>query len=75
MFKTFSFGIISVRQVPTFPIFFFYFIYLFCISNPTLITDGIFTHHLFNTAALSLWQAGCEPRVAWKHMWDEIGDK
>ena len=23
---------------------------------------------------LSLWKAGCEPCVAWKHMWDEIGD-
>lgn len=30
--------------------------------------------HLFNSAMLSLWKAGSEPCVAWKHMWDEIGD-
>lgn len=24
---------------------------------------------------LSLWKAGCEQCIGWKHMWDEIGDE
>lgn len=44
------------------------------VSEPILITERTFIPHLFNSATLSLWKADCEPRVALKHMWDEIGD-
>lgn len=45
------------------------------VYEPILITERTFIHHLFNSAMLSLWKTGCEPCVAWKHMWDEIGDE
>lgn len=40
-----------------------------------LITERTFIPHLLYSAMLSLWKTDCVPCVAWKHMWDEIGDR
>lgn len=45
------------------------------VSKPILMTEKTCIPHLFSWAMLSLWKAACEPCIAWKHMWDEIGDR
>lgn len=44
-----------------------------CIWANTYHWENIYTPSV-KLAMLSLWKAGSEPCVAWKHTWDEIGD-